>query len=254
MEYWIWLSILPYIGAVSAGKLISVLKSPENVYHSSEEELRKIEGLTTRQRKSILEHRELEEAKRIVKQCEKCKISLLPIEDPLYPERAKNCKDAPIILYYRGTIKRIDKAVGIVGARRCTQETKKVVADLAAAYVEKKTAGISGMAKGVDSYAHTAGLKAGGYTVAVLANGLDICYPNEHQKLKECIENEGLIISEYSPGVRPTKYAFPRRNRLISAWSDELVVVAAGKGSGALITAEYSRQYGRKVRFISEEM
>lgn len=59
MEYWIWLSILPYIGAVSAGKLISVLKSPENVYHSSEEELRKIEGLTTRQRKSILEHREL---------------------------------------------------------------------------------------------------------------------------------------------------------------------------------------------------
>lgn len=113
---------------------------------------------------------------------------------------------------------------------------------------------ISGMAKGVDSYAHTACLKAGGYTVAVLANGLDICYPNEHQKLKECIENEGLIISEYSPGVRPTKYAFPRRNRLISAWSDELVVVAAGKGSGALITAEYSRQYGRKVRFISEEM
>lgn len=90
----------------------------------------------------------------------------------------------------------------------------------------------------------------------VIVHGIftNICYPNEHQKLKECIENEGLIISEYSPGVRPTKYAFPRRNRLISAWSDELVVVAAGKGSGALITAEYSRQYGRKVRFISEEM
>lgn len=254
MEYWIWLSTLPYIGAVSARKLISVLKNPENVYHSSEEELRKIEGLAVRQRNSILEHRELEEAKKIVEQCEKCKISLLSIKDPLYPERAKSCKDAPIILYYRGTIKRIDKAVGIVGARRCTQKTKKVVADLAESYAEKQTSVISGMAKGVDSYAHTACLKSGGYTVAILANGLDICYPSEHQKLKECIENEGLIISEYPPGVRPTKYAFPRRNRLISAWSDELVVVAAGKGSGALITAEYSRKYGRKVRFISEEM
>lgn len=254
MEYWIWLSILPYIGVVSAGKLIGVLKNPENVYHSSEEELRKIEGLTARQRNSILEHRELEEAKRIVEQCEKCKISLFSLEDPLYPERAKSCKDAPIILYYRGKIKRIDRAVGIVGARRCTQETKKVVADLAESYAEKQTAVISGMAKGVDSYAHTACLKVRGYTVAVLANGLDICYPSEHQKLKECIEKEGIVISEYPPGVRPTKYAFPRRNRLISAWSDELLVVAAGKRSGALITAEYSRQYGRKVRFISEEM
>lgn len=254
MEYWVWLSTLPYIGAVSARKLISILKNPENVYYSSEEELKKIDGLTVRQRNSILRHRALEGAKRIVEQCGKCKISLLPIEDPLYPERAKDCKDAPIVLYYRGKIKRIDRSAGIVGARRCTQETKKVVADLAKAYAEKQIAVISGMAKGVDSYAHTACLKAGGYTVAVLANGLDICYPSEHQKLKECIENEGLIISEYPPGVRPTRYTFPKRNRLISAWSDELAVVAAGKGSGALITAEYSRQYERKVRLIGEEV
>lgn len=92
----------------------------------------------------------------------------------------------------------MDKTVGIVGARRCTQETKRAVAELAVAYTEKQTAVISGMAKGVDSYAHTACLKAKGYTVAVLANGLDICYPSEHEKLKECIENKGLVISEYS--------------------------------------------------------
>ena len=125
-------------------------------------------------------------------------ISLLPIENPLYPKRAGNCNDAPIILYYKGTIQRMDKTVGIVGARRCTQETKRAVAELAVAYTEKQTAVISGMAKGVDSYAHTACLKAKGYTVAVLANGLDICYPSEHEKLKECIENKGLVISEYS--------------------------------------------------------
>ena len=86
-----------------------------------------------------------------------------------------------------------------------------------------------------------------GGLVAVLANGLDICYPSEHEKLKECIENKGLVISEYPPGIRPTKYTFPKRNRLISAWSDELIVVAAGKKSGALITADYSKKYGRKI-------
>lgn len=127
------------------------------------------------------------------------------------------------------------------------ERSKRAVAELAVAYTEKQTAVISGMAKGVDSYAHTACLKAKGYTVAVLANGLDICYPSEHEKLKECIENKGLVISEYPPGIRPTKYTFPKRNRLISAWSDELIVVAAGKKSGALITADYSKKYGRKI-------
>ena len=117
MKYWIWLSTLPYIGAVSARKIITVLKNPENVYYSSEEELRKIENLTLRQRNSILMNRELESAKRIIEQCEKHRISLLPIENPLYPKRARNCNDAPIILYYKGTIQRMDKTVGIVGAR-----------------------------------------------------------------------------------------------------------------------------------------
>ncbi|MFR3402913.1 MAG: DNA-processing protein DprA [Blautia faecis] len=96
------------------------MKNPKNVYYSSEEELRKIGNLTLRQRNSILMNRELENAKRIIEQCEKHRISLLPIENPLYPKRAGNCNDAPIILYYKGTIQRMDKTVGIVGARRCT--------------------------------------------------------------------------------------------------------------------------------------
>lgn len=101
------------------------MKNPKNVYYSSEEELRKIGNLTLRQRNSILMNRELENAKRIIEQCEKHRISLLPIENPLYPKRAGNCNDAPIILYYKGTIQRMDKTVGIVGARRCTQERER---------------------------------------------------------------------------------------------------------------------------------
>lgn len=108
------------------------------------------------------------------------------------------------------------------------------------------------MAKGIDSYAHTACLNAEGYTVAVMGNGLDICYPCEHRKLMDCISEKGLIISEYPPGIKPTKYTFPQRNRIISAWAEHIIVIAPGKGSGALITAEYARKYRRKIDIVQE--
>ena len=93
-------------------------------------------------------------------------------------------------------------------------------------------------------------MKAGGYTIAIAGNGLDMCYPSEHKKLMDCIIEKGLLLSEYPPGIRPSRYTFPRRNRLISAWAERIVVIAPGKGSGALITAEYGRKYGRQVEII----
>lgn len=85
------------------------------------------------------------------------------------------------------------------------------------------------------------------YTIAIMGNGLDICYPSEHYQLMKGIEEKGLLLSEYPPGTLPTKYTFPCRNRLISSWSDKLFVIGAGKGSGALITAHYSKKYAREV-------
>ena len=83
----------------------------------------------------------------------------------------------------------------------------------------------------------------------IVGNGLDICYPAEYERLMERIKENGLMLSEYSPGTEPSNYTFPRRNRLIAAWSDRLIVIAAGSGSDAMITADYARQYGREVRF-----
>lgn len=154
-------------------------------------------------------------------------------------------------MYYKGNLVEVKEPVAIVGARRCTQEVKQQAVVLAQQCVEKKQTLISGMAKGIDSYAHTACLKAEGYTVDILGNGLAICYPSEHKKLMECIEQNGLLLSEYPPGTRPTQYTFPRRNRLISAWSECIIVIAPGKGSGALITAEYGRKYGRAVEILN---
>ena len=250
MEYWIWLSSVPYIGPVTANRLLKIFGNPEAVYQADEKDFCKVKGITPKQVRSILENKSLETVYKIMRDCEKYNISILTQNDLRYPNRAKEPEDSPVLLYYKGCIRNLENTVGIVGARRCTQEAKLQVVKLTERYVSDNTAIISGMAKGIDSYAHTACLKAGGYTVAILGNGLDICYPSEHAKLMEYIAEKGLLISEYPPGTQPAKYRFPRRNRLISAWSDKLVVVAAGRGSGALITAEYEKKYGRDVEVI----
>ena len=90
-------------------------------------------------------------------------------------------------------------------------------------------------------------------TIAVLGNGLDICYPSEHRILMENIAKQGLLISEYESGIKPQKVYFPRRNRIIAAFSDEIIIISAGKGSGALITAQYGEKYHRKIWIITND-
>ncbi|SCI01421.1 DNA protecting protein DprA [uncultured Blautia sp.] len=250
MLFDIWLTLLPYIGPVKARYLLKQFGNAKTVYNVEPAEIEEMRGLSLRQKKSLIENKSLNKAEQILQKCRKYNISVLTIENPLYPDRAKMIKDAPTVIYYKGTIKKMEKTVGIVGARRCSQQDKQKAVKIAEYYTEKQNAIISGMAKGIDSYVQTACLKLGGYTVAVLGNGLDICYPEEHRLLMKRIEEKGLLISEYPPGTLPAKYNFPRRNRLISAWSDELVVISPGKGSGSLITAKYSENYGRKVKII----
>lgn len=247
MIYWVWLTTVPGIGAVTANRLLKEFETPENVYNADTKKLTDIKGITQKQAQSILKNRSLEKGYRILENCHKHNIHILTQNNSFYPKRAKKPEDAPIMIYYKGRLSALHQTVGIVGARRCTQEAKQQVVDLTQKLVSANVTIVSGMAKGIDAYAHTVCLKSGGSTVAVLGNGLDICYPREHNKLMECIINNGLVVSEYPPGTPPTKYHFPKRNRLISAWSDQLYVIAPGKGSGALITAEYAQRYGRKV-------
>ena len=251
MEYWIWLSLLPYIGPVTANRLLEHFEDPSRVYRAKISELAKVKGITGRQMQSIAENKSLDRIREIMNSCEQNNISVLLKNDVRYPYRAKKMADAPVVLYYKGHFQDMKDTVAIVGARRCTQEAKYKAVALAQQYTENGQTIISGMAKGIDSYAHTACLNEGGYTVAVVGNGLDICYPSEHKTLMNCIAEKGLLLAEYPPGVKPSRYTFPRRNRLISAWAEHIVVIAPGKRSGALITAEYGRKYGRQVEIIT---
>lgn len=247
MIYWIWLSQLEGIGSCTQRLLLQHFQTPERIYHAELDEILECNGIGKERAEQLLSSRSLEKAKRILEQCGKHNIALLTCEDHRYPDLAKAIPDMAILLYYKGQLIPDSTGIGIVGSRRCTGYGKEVAVDCATYLAKHQIPVISGMAKGIDSYAHTACLRAGGYTVAVLGNGLDICYPCEHRSLMEQITEHGLLLSEYEPGKRPNRQHFPKRNRIISAWSQKLLVVEAGTQSGALITADVARRHGREV-------
>ncbi|MGU3503258.1 DNA-processing protein DprA [Mycobacterium sp. C31M] len=139
------------------------------------------------------------------------------------------------------------RSASIVGTRACTAYGEYVAADLAAGLAERDAAVISGGAYGIDGAAHRATLGVDGITAAVLASGIDVLYPAGHSSLLHRISTSGLLVSEYPPGERPTRYRFLTRNRLVAALGRATVVVEAGLRSGAANTASWATVMGRPV-------
>ncbi len=185
----------------------------------------------------------LDEAEKILAECRAKDIFIKNFREYGIQDKA----DLPLILYCRGNWKPIYESIGIVGTRRCTEYGKKIAVETAEKLAASGVTVISGMARGIDGYAHSAAIKAGGYTVAVPGTGPDICFPAEHRSLMDAILNTGLIISEYPPGFHGSKSTFPQRNRIIAAFSDRLLLVESGEKGGALITAERAKAYGKEV-------
>lgn len=247
MEYWLWLRGIKGLGPIIEKRLLKYFENPKSIYEACEDELLSIMGIGEIIAKNILSARSLGDAYSILDDIEKKNIKLLTYNDPLYPSLAKEYAEAPTLLYYRGNIKENLEAIAIVGSRRCSSYGKRVAIEAAEYLAHNNIPVISGMAKGIDGYAHTACLKSGGYTIAFLGNGLDICYPSEHVSLMEAITENGAVISEYPPATKARSEFFPKRNSLISSWSKKVLVVEAGEKSGALITADFAIELGREV-------
>jgi DNA processing protein len=143
-----------------------------------------------------------------------------------------------------------NRRVAVIGARRCTREDKEKCINRVKRIGEDNPGAIiiSGGAKGIDGYAHTAAIKNGLRTIAFVGTGPDLCYPREHRELFEQISEQGMILSEYPPGTAAYPSHFPRRNRLIAAWSDEMYVIGAGCNSGARSTVQYFHEYHKEKR------
>jgi DNA processing protein len=156
----------------------------------------------------------------------------------------------PVVLWAVGPVRLddvVERACALVGTRAATAYGEHITADLATGLVERDVAVVSGGAFGIDGAAHRAALAADGVTVAVLAGGIDVPYPAGHAAMLQRVQEQGLLVSEYAPGSRPTRHRFLTRNRLVAALSGATVVVEAGLRSGAANTAAWARGIGRPV-------
>lgn len=175
-------------------------------------------------------------------------IHFLMYEDALYPKRLKEIYLPPVVLFYKGRLELFNRlSIGIVGARNHTPYSKEALEYLLPDILERKVSIISGLARGVDSLAHQLTLDLHGETIAVIGNGINICYPKENQSLYDAIGKKGLILSEYPLDSPPLKFHFPYRNRIIAGLSHGLCVIEAKLHSGSLITANVALSENRQV-------
>lgn len=176
------------------------------------------------------------------------KYEVIDCDSEAYPNKLKQIDNPPKKLYLAGDISLIStESVAIVGSRKFTKYGREISQIIAKELAKCSITVVSGMALGIDTFAHEASLKANGKTIAVIGTGINMVYPASNRGLMEEIYNKGLIISEYEPNFSGSKFTFPLRNRIISGISSKVVIVEAGAKSGALITANYAIEQGKDV-------
>lgn len=189
--------------------------------------------------------------KGVIEQTTKAGARIVCYWDEEYPNKLKMIPNFPLILYVKGVASSLyNYAVAIVGTRVPSDYSHKLTLQIARDLSAAGVTVVSGMAAGIDSFAHEGALAAGGRTVAVLGSGIDVVYPPSNKKLYEKICNQGLVVSEYAPKTRPDTFHFPQRNRIISGMSLGVLIVEAGNKSGALITARTAMDQGRELLAI----
>ncbi len=234
------LASLPGVGAVSARRLRQKMGSFAAAFASA--------GAEAGEREAEAAQRN---ADSVAARCAALGISAIPFEGEGYPESLAVLEDPPVVLFAVGDISIASRAaVALVGARHATPYGRRVVRDIAQRLAAHHIVVVSGLAAGIDAEAHAATLDARGATIAVLGTGLDVSYPLSNDRLQRRVAHEGLLLSELPPGRRAHAGAFPRRNRIIAALSDVVVVVEAGARSGALITAQVGVSAGRVVAAV----
>jgi len=247
IRYWIGFNRVSGIGPTRLRTLLDAFGNLETAWHAPAEDLLAA-GLGPKTVQTLVETRERLDLDQEIARVAALGIHVTTWQDEDYPVRLKDIYSPPPVLYVWGEIKPQDRwAAAVVGTRRATAYGKAIAREVSGALAASGVTVISGLARGIDSIAHQAALEAGGRTLAVLGSGLDLIYPPEHRKLAESIVENGAILSDYPLGTRPESRNFPPRNRIISGLSMAVIVVEAGVGSGALITADFAVEQGREV-------
>ncbi|MCM8789491.1 MAG: DNA-processing protein DprA [Candidatus Omnitrophica bacterium] len=247
LEAYVALNLIGDIGTVRFNRLKNYFGKPENIFNTPYEKLVDILGITDTLARRLASFKQ-EELKKELALAKRLSLKIITLEDSDYPENLKNIPGAPIVLYVKGSFIIQDNfGFSIVGSRRASLYGLNAAEKFASELSQKGFTIISGMARGIDTYAHKGALKAGGRTVAVMGSGFNHIYPQENIDLAEEISKNGAVISEFPINAEPLPQNFPRRNRIISGLSLGVIVVEAARNSGALITADFALEQGRDV-------
>jgi DNA processing protein len=247
-DYYIGFNLVKGLGPVRLRRLLDTFGDVAAAWRASAGDLMAA-GLDAKVIENLLATRREFDAAAIRARLDSLGAGVLTWAGPGYPDRLRQVENAPPVLYVLGELTPADDwAIGVVGTRQVTSYGREVTTRLSADLARSKVTVVSGLARGVDTLAHSAALDAGGRTVGVLGSGLDQIYPAENRNLARRIaEGGGAVITDYPLGTRPDGVNFPPRNRIISGLSLGVLIVEAGPGSGALITHRFALEQGREV-------
>jgi len=236
------------IGDVNAKKLISQCGSPQNIFKEHKRTLLTISGVGQSIISKLKDASLVKRAEKELKFIEKNDIKVTTFYDDDYPKRLKHCFDAPLVLFKKGNVHlKSQKIISIVGTRKMTSYGKKILDDLFLDLKEFNPIIVSGLAYGVDIYAHQLAMKNNFQTVAVLAHGLDRVYPAVHKTEALKMQENGGLLSDFWSGSRPDRENFVKRNRIVAGISQATILIESAQKGGSLITADIANSYNRDV-------
>jgi len=251
VQKWLRLVRAEGVGPVTFRKMVERFGSLDRAIGASASELARVNGIGPATAEKIAATRDNFDVGAELALAEELDVWLVTLEDNRYPAVLKQIYDPPPVLYVKGTLSRSDSlAVSIVGSRRCSLYGQEQSARLAHFLASACFTICSGMARGIDTYAHQGALAAGGRTIAVQGCGLAKIFPPENRQLFEKIAESGACISELPLHTEPLSENFPPRNRIIAGLALGTIVVEAGLRSGALITARAALDYNREVMAV----
>lgn len=248
---------IPDLGPLRIKKLLGATKSGDasDIFKLTQRELHSIDGIGTQIAKAILTFMEWDMADKILEKTSRIGAALVALNDPDYPELLRHIYDPPPLLWVRGNTNTLHHpGIAVIGTRNPGRYGLQQAERWSQMICESGLCVNSGLAYGIDSAAHSAAVKAGGKTIAVLGSGIDVIYPAKNRSLVESIiENGGAIISEYIPGTKPEAAHFPERNRIVSGMSHGVLVVESGIKGGSMITARCALDQNREVFVIPHQ-
>ena len=246
--YKVALTFIKNVGHVTAKNLLGHFGSAEAIFKASKLQLMEVAGIGEITADQIKSPEPLKRAAEQLQFISKHNIQVLFFLDENFPRRLRDCFDAPVLLYYKGTADlNHPRILSVVGTRKATPYGKMLCKQLAEVLKPYDVLVVSGLAYGIDVAAHQESLDAGIATVGVLGHGLDRLYPHLHKQIAHRMLKQGGLLTEFPLNTIPDKENFPKRNRIIAGLADATIVVEATAKGGALITAEIANSYNRDV-------